>query len=63
MRKYSKRRKISEIYRRIIYLVSMQISRKANISYPLIHTRTFVYQEVKNVSFSENFANVINGWS
>ena len=29
--------------------------RKTNISYPLIRTRTCAYQEVRNVSFSENF--------
>ena len=35
-----------------------RIFRKTNISNPLIRTRTCVYQGVKNVSFSENFAYV-----
>ena len=33
-----------------------QIFRKTNISYPLIRTRTCVYQGVRNVRFSENLA-------
>ena len=37
-----------------------KIFRKTNISYPLLRTWTCLYQGVKNVSFSENFANVIN---
>ena len=36
--------------------------RKFNISYPLIRTRTCAYQGVRNISFSENFAYIINGW-
>ena len=36
------------------------IFRKANISYPMIRTRSCAYLGVKNVSFSVNFANVIN---
>ena len=36
---------------------------KTNISYPLIRTRTCAYQRVRNVSFSENFGNVLNEWS
>ena len=41
-----------------------KIFRKTNISNPpsLICTRTCASQEVKNVSFSENFAYVPNGW-
>ena len=31
-------------------------------SYPLIRIRTCVYQGVRNVSFSENFAYVLNEW-
>ena len=27
------------------------------------HPRTCAYQRVRNVSFSENFAYVLNGWS
>ena len=34
--------------------------RKTNISYPLIRSRTLVYQGVRNISFSENFAYVLN---
>ena len=37
-----------------------KIFRKTNISYPLIRTRSCAYQEVRNVSFSENFAHVLN---
>ena len=33
-----------------------QIFRKTNISYPLMRTRTFVHQGVRNVCFSENLA-------
>ena len=41
--------------------ISLQkIFQKTNISYPLIRTRTCAYQGVRDVSFSENFANVIN---
>ena len=37
-----------------------KIFRKTNISNPLIHTRTCAYQGVRNVSFSENVAIVLN---
>ena len=37
--------------------------RKTNISYPLIRTRTCAYQGVRNASFSENLAYVLNEWS
>ena len=53
-----------------------KISRKINISYPqiqnqctkltflsrLIHIPACAYQGVRNVSFSENFSLVLNGW-
>ena len=39
-----------------------KIFQKTNISNPLIRTRTCVYQEVRNVSFSENFAYGLNEW-
>ena len=39
-----------------------KIFQKTNISNPLIRTRTREYQRVRNVSFSENFAYVLNGW-
>ena len=39
-----------------------KIFRKTNISYPLIRTRMCAYQGVRNVSFPENFAYVLNGW-
>ena len=48
--------KISK-YGSFIWYVN-KIFRKNNISYPLIHTR--VYQGVRNVSFSEYFAYVLN---
>ena len=38
-------------------------SQKTNISYPLILTRTCVYQGVSNVGFSGNFARVLYEWS
>ena len=38
-----------------------KIFRKTNISNPLIRTRTCAYQDVRNVSFSENFTYVLNG--
>ena len=43
-----------------------KISRKTNISYPLIRTRyaySLSHQAVRNVSFLESFAYVLNGWS
>ena len=44
------------------HLFSMfaKFSEKLTFLYPLIHTRTCAYQGVRNVSFSENFANVID---
>ena len=39
-----------------------KISRKTNISDPLIRTRTCAYHGVRSVSFLENFAYVLNGW-
>ena len=40
-----------------------KIFRKTNIANPLVRRRTCAYQGVKNVSFSENFTYVLNGWS
>ena len=45
-----------------IYYVC-RMFRKTNISYPLIHTRMWAYQMVRTVSFSENFAYILNEWS
>ena len=39
-----------------------KIFRKTNISNLLIRTCTCAYQGVRNVSFSVNFAYVLNGW-
>ena len=39
-----------------------KIFRETNISSSLIRTRTCAYQGVSNISFSENFAYVLNGW-
>ena len=39
------------------------IFRKTNISYPQIRLRSCAYQGVRNVSFPENFTNLINDWS
>ena len=36
--------------------------RQTNGSNPLIRTRTCAYQGARNISFSENFAYVLNGW-
>ena len=46
----------------IIHLVRTQnvLFRKSNISNPLIQTRIFTYQGVKNFGFSENFLYVRN---
>ena len=38
-----------------------KIFRKTSISTPLIRARTRACQRVRNVRFSENFANVLNG--
>ena len=38
-----------------------KISRKTNISNPLIRTPTCAYQGVRDVTFSEDFAYVLNG--
>ena len=46
-----------------IHLVSTQISRKTNISYPLICTGTCGYKGVRNISFSENLMYALNEWS
>ena len=47
-----------------IHLVRTQkIFRKTKIPDPLIRTRTCAYYGVRNVSFSENFAYALNGWS
>ena len=44
----------------IIHLICAQTFQKTNISYPLIRTRTWSYQGVRNVSVLENFAYVMN---
>ena len=46
----------------IIHLVRTQNFPKANISNPLIWTRTCAYQGVRNVSFSDNIAYSQNKW-
>ena len=38
-----------------------KIFQKTNISNPLIRIRTCAYQGVRNISFSEDFAYVLNG--
>ena len=50
-------------YVREIHLVRSQNFPKTYTPYPLIRTRTCAYQGVRNISFSENFANVPNAWS
>ena len=44
-----------------IYYVR-KISRKTKFFYRLVRTRSCAYQGVRNFSFSENFAYVINEW-
>ena len=44
----------------VIHLVRTQNFPKTNISYPLIRTRACAYHGVRNFSFSENFAYVLN---
>ena len=39
-----------------------KFSEKTNIYNSLIRTRTCAYPGVRDVSFSENFAYVLNGW-
>ena len=39
-----------------------KFSEKVTSLTPLIHTRRRAYQEVRNVSFSENLAYILNGW-
>ena len=43
------------------FIAFAKFPEKTNISYLLICKRSCAYQGVRNVSFSENFANVING--
>ena len=40
----------------------LEIFRKTNISNPLLRTRTCAHQGIRNVSFSETFAYVLNEW-
>ena len=49
----------TNIMESFIYYIR-KIFQKTNISYLLIRTQTCEYQGVRNVSFSENSANVIN---
>ena len=44
-----------------IYLLLTQSFQKTNISYPQIRNRTCEDQGVRYVSFSENFASLLNG--
>ena len=52
-----------DIVRNYSFSIYTQFSKKTNISYSVIRIRTFAYQRVRNVSFSENFAYVLNGKS
>ena len=53
-------RRILEGLKVIKTKIVIKIFRKNNFSYPLIHTRMCMYQEVRNVAFSENFANLLS---
>ena len=45
------------------FIMFTKFTEKNNISFPVICTRMCAYQGVRNVSFSENFASVLNEWS
>ena len=47
---------------KLIYYVR-KIFRKTNIPYPPARTSTCAYQKVRNVTFFETEAYVVNGWS
>ena len=49
------------IYKELFIWYIRKIFRKTNISYPMMRTQTCAYQGV-NVSFSENFVNVLYKW-
>ena len=50
----------SKFFVGIIHSVHIRkIFRKTNISYPLIRSRLYAYQGVRNVSFSENFVYIL----
>ena len=46
----------------IIHLMYTQNFQKIRTSYPLIRTRTCAHQVIRNPSFSEVFAHVLNKW-
>ena len=56
-------KRVKDIWKKVspIWYVR-KIFRKTNVSYLLIRTPTCAYQGVRNVSFSKNFAYVLNGW-
>ena len=47
----------------ITYHMRPSFSTYANFSYPLIRIHTLAYEGVQHVSFIENVAYVVNGWS
>ena len=53
---------IIKIPRSYLFSTYKKMSRKTNISYPLIGICTCAYQEVRNISSSKNFPYVVNGW-
>ena len=59
------KRKVTNLYFRIGSFIKYvrKTFQKTNISYPLVRTRTCLYQEVTNVSFSEEFGNILNEYS
>ena len=40
-----------------------RLSKKTNISYPLLRTRTYTYHGLKNCQFFETYEYILNGWS
>ena len=47
----------------MVHSLSTYAKFSEKLTYPLIRTCTCAFQEVRNISFSENFAYVINEWS
>ena len=61
---YNQQKVVVNVFiKKYLFSHARKIFGKANISYPLIHTLTCVYHGVKNFSFSENFAYLLNEWS
>ena len=51
-----------KIWYRLSFSRFAKFSKKTNISYSLIRTRTHAYRRVRNFSFSYNLADLLNQW-